>query len=249
MKELSEADLTIYSSYKISSADTDMYMRIRLGGIVNLLIQSAISSAETLGFGFIGLRKQQLYWVLSRITVEVYQPFVWDEDVEVETWPKTIDGLRYVRDFIIRDKSQNIIARATSGWLAIDVETKKPKLLDGVEAEMFVFLKDKHSLNELPERLPTTTEGDTFNVQSGYFDIDLNGHVTSTRYVDWMMDTYPIDFHKDNYPKRLSVNFMKETLPGDSINILRGTQDGLQYNFEGINQAKKTVTFRGKIDF
>lgn len=249
MKELSESDLTIYTSYKITTADTDMFMRMRLGGIINLLIQSAITSAETLGFGFKGLRKQQLYWVLSRITVEVYQPLVWNQDVEVETWPKTIGGLLYMRDFIVRDKSQNIIARATSGWLAIDVDTKRPKLLDGIEAEMFVCLKDKHSLNELPERLPTTTDGDTFNVQSGYFDIDLNGHVTSTRYVDWMMDTYTVDFNKDNYPKRLSVNFMKETLPGDSINILRGTQNGLQYNFEGINHAQKTVAFRGKIDF
>lgn len=249
MNELTENDLTLYSAFKITSADTDMYMRIKLGGVVNLLIQSAINSAESLGFGFKGLRKQQLYWVLSRITVEIYHPLTWNQDVEVETWPKTIEGLLYMRDYIVRDKSQNIIARATSGWLAIDAETKRPKLLDGIEAEMFVYLKDKHALSESPEKLTATSEGDTFDVQSGYFDFDLNRHVTSTRYVDWMMDTYSIDFHKNHYPKKLSINFMKETLPGDSINIVRSSPNGLEYSFEGTNHAQKTVAFRGKIDF
>lgn len=249
MQELSESDLTLYSEFKITSADTDMFTRIRAGAIVNLLIQSAINSAESLGFGFKGLRKQQLYWVLSRLTVEIYHPLTWNQEVEVETWPKSIEGLLYMRDYIIRDKSQNIIARATSGWLAIDAGTKRPKLLDGIEAEMFVYLKDKHALSELPEKLSATGEGDAFNVQSGYFDFDLNSHVTSTRYIDWMMNTFSVEFHKSHFPKKLSVNFMKETLPGDSINIIRSSNKDSAYSFEGTNHDHKTVAFRGKIDF
>ena len=249
MKEFSENNLTLYSTYKISSADTDMYMRLKLGALVNLLIQSAISSAETLGFGFKNLKEQKLFWVLSRLTVEIYQPLNWDQEAIVETWPKSVEGLLYTRDFIIRDLKQNIIARATSGWLAIDTETKKPKILDGIQAEMFAHLHDKHGLSESPERLPANAAGDAFEVQSGFFDFDLNKHVTSTRYVDWMLDTFTFDFHKNHYPKKLSVNFMKETLPGDAISIVRGSQNGLQFNFEGTNHDHKTVAFRGKIDF
>ena len=52
MKELSEKNLTLYTGFKITSADTDMYTRIRAGALLNLLIQSAINSAESLGFGF-----------------------------------------------------------------------------------------------------------------------------------------------------------------------------------------------------
>jgi len=247
--ELNETDLTLYNSFKITSAETDMFMHLRLGAVVNLLIQSAINSAESLGFGFKGLRKQQLYWVLSRMTVEIYQPMTWNQEVEVETWPKTLEGLLYMRDFIIRDKEQNIIARATSGWLAIDAETKKPKILDSIEAQMFVHLKEKHALQKSPEKLSATSEGDEFDVKSSYFDFDLNSHVTSTRYVDWMMDTFTVDFHKNHNPKKLSINFMKETLPGDTLNIFRGSQDGLQFSFEGINHSHKTVAFRGKIEF
>jgi medium-chain acyl-[acyl-carrier-protein] hydrolase len=248
MNDLSESSLTIFSDFKITSADTDMFTRIRAGAIVNLLIQSAINSAESLGFGFKNLLEQKLYWVLSRLTVEIYHPLKWSQEAEVETWPKSVEGLLYTRDYIIRDKKENIIARATSGWLAIDSETKRPKVIEGLHAEMFVHLKEKHGLNELPEKLPATTHGETFTIQSGYFDFDLNKHVTSTRYIDWMMDTFSVDFHQNKFPKRISINFMKETLPGDSIQIVRSNHNG-QYCFEGINLLHKTVAFRGKIDF
>jgi len=249
MNELSEDDLTLYSCYKITSADTDMFTRIRAGALVNLLIQSAINSAESLGFGFKGLKEQQLFWVLSRLTIEIYNPLKWHQETEVETWPKTIEGLLYMRDFILRDTEQNIIARATSGWLAIDAETKKPKVINGLHAELFVHLKEKHGINEAPEKLASTHDGDEFSIKSGYFDIDLNRHVTSTRYIDWMMDTFPVDFHYKNFPKRISVNFMKETMPGDTIKIIRNNTNDFQYCFEGTNLLNKTVAFRGKIDF
>ncbi len=249
MIELSEGELTLYSNYKITSAETDMYGRIRAGAVVNLLIQSAINSAESLGFGFDGLKEQKLFWVLSRLNVEIYQPLTWHQEAVVETWPKTIEGLLYMRDYIIRDTEQSIIARATSGWLAIDTATKKPKVIDGLQAEMFVHLKEKHGLNEAPEKLPTVPEGDDFEIRSGYFDLDLNRHVTSTRYIDWMMDTFSIDFHKKNFPKRIAVNFMKETMPGDTIRIIRSATEKDQYSFEGTNLLHKTVAFRGKVDF
>lgn len=249
MKELSEENLTSYSRFKVTTADTDMYARIRAGAFVNLLIQSAISSAESLGFGFDELKGQKLFWVLSRLTIEINTPLFLTHETEVETWPKTIDGLLYTRDFIVRDKEQNIIARATSGWLAIDANTKKPKIINGIQADMFVHLKEKHAINESPEKLPATHEGDSFTVHSGYFDFDLNRHVTSTRYIDWMMDTFTIDFHCNNFPKKISINFMKETMPGDSIHIIRKNNLDLQYCFEGTNLLQKTVAFRGKIDF
>jgi acyl-ACP thioesterase len=249
MKEITEAELTLYSEFKITSADTDMFARIRAGGMINLLIQSAINSAENLGFGFKNLKEQKLFWVLSRLTVEIYKPLHWNQLAEVETWPKSIEGLLYMRDFIVRDTTQNIIARATSGWLAIDTGTKKPKIIDGIQAEMFVHLKDKQAIQASPEKLPPTTVGESFATHSGYFDFDLNRHVTSTRYIDWMMDTFPFDFHEQHFPKKISVNFMKETLPGDSIHIVRSVTNGSHYSFEGTNMLHKTVAFRGMIEF
>ena len=123
--------LTLFAPFRVTSADTDMQGRLRPGALVNMLIQSAIQSADALGLGFKGLSRENLFWVLSRMTVEIDRILVWNEEVVVETWPKSIEGLLYLRDYLVRNGNGNIIARATSGWLAVDFESKRPKNFEG----------------------------------------------------------------------------------------------------------------------
>lgn len=242
-------ELALHSNFKITSADADMEARLRIGALCNYLIQSAINSADKLGFGYGGIRQQNLFWVLSRLTIEILKPFGWSEKIDVETWPKDIDGIFYLRDFLIRDESQSIITRATSGWLAIDIETKRPKKVDAIHAEMFIHLKNKHALEQLPEKLNSLSSGDSFDINSTFYDLDLNKHVTSTRYIDWMIDSFPYDFIRENYPKSLTVNFIKETMLGDKIRIIRNQSAYNEFQFEGTNITKNTTAFRGKICF
>jgi len=249
MSELSESRLTSVSSFKVTSADTDMYARLRLGAAVNYLVQAAIDSADRLGFGYGGIRQQNLFWVLSRLSVELYRPLRWYETVDVETWPKNVERILYLRDFVLRDAGGNIVARATSGWLAVDLETKRMKKIDGIHAEFFDHLKDKNAIADPPEKLFPVNEGDVFEIRSGYYDIDLNRHVTTTRYVDWMMDTLSLGFHEENYPRKLSLNLMKETMPGETIRLRRKPGDNNQYHFDGLNLNNGTNAFRACIEF
>ena len=246
---MNENDLTLISEFKITSAETDMEARLRPGSLVNLLVQSAINSADNLGFGFGGIRQQNLFWVLSRLTLEIIRPLKWHEKVEVETWPKDVEKILYLRDFIIRDETQNIVAKATSGWLAIDLDTKRAKKIDGLHAGLFVYLKNKHSIPELPEKINTVIEGDTFNYKAEYYDIDLNKHFSATRYIDRMMDTFPVEFHKNHYPKKLSVNFLKETMPGEILRFTRQRQSEETHLFEAVNVNTDAVSFRAKVEF
>jgi acyl-ACP thioesterase len=249
MKSPTEKELTRISKFNVTSAETDMFSRIQLGAYVNLLIQASIHSADDMGYGFKDLAKRQLFWVLSRLTIEIDRPLRWHDEVEVETWAKGMNRLFYLRDYVVRDYDRNVVGRGTSGWLAVDLGTKRPKRIEGEGSDLFEHLKDKHAMNELPESLGKVKDGKQFEVQSSYFDIDLNKHVTSTRYLDWMMDTFSPEFHQDHYPKRLSVNYMRETKPLEIIRILRSKTDEHQYAFEGINVGADTTAFRGKIEF
>ena len=242
-------NLTLNSKFKVTSGDTDMYSRLRPGALLNFLIQSAINSADDLGFGFGSIKSLDLFWVLSRLTVEISRPLKWYEDLVVETWPKDVERIIYLRDFIVRDNDEKVVAKATSGWLAIDFNTKRPKRIDDLHAEIFERLKYKAALEDLPEKLTSPGEGDLFEIKSSYFDIDLNKHVTSTRYIDWMMDTFGLDFNFSHYPKRISINYLKETMPDETIILTRSEILPDQYHFEGINKSTDSVAFRGKIDF
>jgi len=246
---MNEKDLILISNFTITSTETDMEARLRLGALVNLLVQSAINSADSLGFGFGGIRQQNLYWVLSRLTVEIYRPLKWYEKVKVETWPKNVEKILYLRDFFISDEKQDMVAKATSGWLAIDMNTKKAKKIDGIHSGLFIHLKDKHAIQEMPEKLNPVPEGDIFEFKTDYYDIDLNKHLSATRYIDRMMDTMPVDFHVNNYPKKLSVNFLKETMPGETLRFIRNQKSEDVFLFEAINVNTNTNSFRASIEF
>jgi len=248
MNEMNADDLCLKAVYPVTSADTDMHSRLKISALVNYLIQTAISSAEHLGFGFSALKKEQLFWVLNRLTVEIYRPLKWSEKAEVETWPKNIERIFYIRDFIVRDEQGEIVAKASSAWLSIDINSKRPGLFKGDKIEAFSKLNDYHALEYSPLKLNGIEKKDLCTITPSYFDIDLNRHVTSTRYIDWMMDHFSLDFHQTNYPKHLSVNYIKETMHGETIELSHDNK-ATTHNFEGFNSNQQKVAFRGQIDF
>jgi medium-chain acyl-[acyl-carrier-protein] hydrolase len=241
--------LITYSKYKITSADTDMFARAKLGFMLNLMIQGAIDSADKLGFGYDELQEQQLFWVLNRITMEIYRPLGWKETVEVETWPKDVHKILYLRDLILRDEKEEVIAKATSAWLAIDFKTKRPGRVEGIMREKLREMRERHAIETLPEKLLPNLDGQVSDHSVSYFDIDLNKHLTSTRYADWMMDSLPIEFHEKNYPRKFSINFLKETLPGDKLKFFRSNDKDGAYVFTGIKPETDEITVLGKIGF
>ncbi len=249
MMPVIENELVTVSDFRVTSADTDLLGRLRLGSAVNFLIQAAIDSADRLGFGYRSLKKKNMFWVLSRLTLELYRPLRWYETLSVETWPKKVERLLYLRDFILRDDQGREAARATSGWLTVDLATRRLKKVAGLEAERFERLRDRQALERAPEKLPPLEEGHYFEKQAGYFDLDLNGHVTSTRYLDWMMDTLPIDFHRLYYPSELSLNVLKETLPEETIRLLRAEAEDGRYLFSGFNLSNGSNAFRAALTF
>lgn len=242
-------DLILRTKSKITSFETDINARLRLGALANLLIQSAIQSAENLGFGFGNLKENKLFWVLSRLKIEINRPMNWYEEVEVETWPKDIDGWFYLRDFIVRDSQGEIVAKATSTWLAIDIETKRPKKIEGIQAANFTRLRHKHAIEIPAEKLSAHNLSLQRPISIQFFDFDLNKHVTSTRYIDWMMDSLSFDFHNKNYAKSLIINYIKETLENKEIILHHHCDQNNTVFFEGIHKVENSVSVRAEVKF
>jgi acyl-ACP thioesterase len=50
--------------------------------------------------------------------------------------------------------------------------------------------------------------------------VDLNAHVNSARYIGWLMDSYPLDWHKANAPRQFEINYLGESRAGDTLSVL-----------------------------
>jgi len=243
-----DKDLVFRLPYHLTSCDTDMNSRLRLGYLVNLFVQSAMSANASIGFGFDEIRKQNLFWLFSRLTVELYKPHLWRESGAVHTWLKKQEKFIYIRDFLVVDENNQAVAKATSNWVPVYLEAKRPKMVEGLDGSFFI--NDKEALGYSPEKLfPLKDPSETLERKALFFDMDLNKHVSSYRYTDWIMDLFSTDFHGKYYPKKFSINFLNESNAGEIIQLGKNSISEKSFVFEALNKTTSTNTFRAAIEF
>jgi len=235
------------TKFSVRSDQSDMFGRLRLSSLFNFFIQAAIDSSNKFGFGFETLKAKSLTWMLGRISVEIYKQVLWNDNVRVETWPKTVDGLLYIRDFIAYNDNNEIIARGTTGWLAVDFVKKRITKVDFIDENY--RLEDKKALDYMPIKIDETNVDEIFSIKSLYYDIDLNQHVTAIRYIDWMMDTFHEDFHSKNFPTEVHINYLKEIKSGQIIELGKSQISNNKFFFSAKNLTMSNNAFRAIIKF
>jgi acyl-ACP thioesterase len=52
-----------------------------------------------------------------------------------------------------------------------------------------------------------------------FTDLDLNGHMNNSRYLDWLMDLLPSDFHRDHPVKDFTLCYMNEAREGQTLDL------------------------------
>ena len=50
-----------------------------------------------------------------------------------------------------------------------------------------------------------------------FYDLDMNGHVNNSKYLDWVFEVMGAEFLTQHIPKRVHLKYVKEVLPGGMI--------------------------------
>jgi len=226
-------------------ANTDISGKLSLSGLGQLLINTATQHAENLNFGYEELKTQNMNWVLFRMNIELKRLPEWNEPITLTTWPEGYKGLVGLREFVMNDKDGNELCNATSEWMIIDLETRRPKRLTQFE-DILKFNRDKKAFTRTP--LTPSTKGtfkDLFSVKVRHSDMDLNGHVTARRYFDWMDDGL-YQLHKDRKLEMIQVTFFSETYFDDEIFI---QTDENKTTIRGVKKSNGKVAFMAVVQY
>ncbi len=237
------------SSFFISSADVDFQATLRPSALVNFLIQTAWQHAEILGWGINDLLKHNLVWVLSGLKLQIDSYPKWKDKIQILTWPKGINRLFYLRDFLIYNANNKEIGRATSNWLLIDINKRRPKMHD-LNNEVFSFNLNRHAINEIIPALNSDFQPDKsldYNVR--YSDIDVNHHLTTTRYIDLVMDMFPPEIFVRKMPVELTMNFSKEVIYGKKVIMQNNKISELEYQFRLMTEEHNKPHFICRLSF
>jgi medium-chain acyl-[acyl-carrier-protein] hydrolase len=243
--------------FRIKSYDVDFRRRASLESLCRYFLEAAWNHAEALGAGFAELASRNRLWVLSRLLVEVKEYPRWTEPVHLRTWARPAQSLFAMRDFEFQDSSGRPFAGGSSAWLVLDEKRRRPQRLD--ELLLKVGTAQAHGASRDPQKLNRDPGPDSLiparghpeaeiNFQARYSDEDLNGHVNSVRYVRWLLDAYPLEWHKEYLADAVELNFLGECKTGDRLKLVTKSRSPGQFCHE-IFKIEGQEVLRGMLSW
>lgn len=233
-------------SYSINWYDADCYGRLSLPGICRFFEETAWRHAESLGFGYNTLAQQKSLWVIIRLQVKVTRLPCWSDSVTVKTWTRGADRLFAYREFELYGSDGSVYISASSTWLIIDAQSRKPVRPDLVNRAL--PLANSHKiLGHDAEKI--TLIKDLLEVEIHrvrHSDLDVNGHTNNCKYLEWVLDTFSSQQLQAFESGGFILNFNAEAHLNDFIHLFKGITDDGSTVFEGRSADGKSV-FMAKI--
>jgi acyl-ACP thioesterase len=198
---------------------------LTLSATFDFFQEAAISHAEILGVGRDAMKRTGMVWVLSRIGVFMERRPRFGEMVTVRSWPRGSHKLFAVRDYDIRDAEDRPVVRGRSGWLILDIEKRRP-LRPQMAMQSLPLNSGVDSLpgagmgNEVPAGLIARPDANVRITRNAcYSDIDYNGHMNNTRYIQWIQDMLDPKILESARQIRLDINYLSEVKPGEAVDL------------------------------
>ena len=237
---------TYSQTFRVASYQTDLNARIKPSAILEIMQEMAGAHAAILDVGHTRLSPMHLAWVLTRVEVRMERYPVSGEIITVETFPMPNRRVFFPRYFIFRDSEGNQIGCAGSLWVVLDVTTRKM-----ADASLIIPLMPDNRDLTAPMGMPATVEDVAGEEITSprlpvYTDLDVNGHVNNTRYLDWCCNALGIDTMRSSTMLQFAVNFNQEILPGQEVlTVLHRTENA--FSFSGIADEKRYFDIGGTL--
>lgn len=212
----------------VESFDIDCAGRLKPHALFAHLLNAAWKHANGTPFGFEELGGRGLMWVLAKLQLSVASMPRWGEAYSIETWGKGTERFYALRDFRVLSPRGEKLASATSAWMILDRASRRPQRMDEMR-EVFPWRPEDSEMETDLSRLPgVESGGERASFRAAFSDIDVNGHVTAARYLQWVLDSFSRDLLQNGSVRRIDINFLAEAMLDDEVVVRIEAVDGSQ---------------------
>ena len=227
----------------------DFTGRLTMGVLGNHLLNCAGFHASERGFGIAEINENHYTWVLSRLAIELEDMPRQYEDFSINTWIENVYRLFTDRNFELQDKNGKTIGYARSVWAMISMETRKPADLISLHGNnLGQYVSDRECPIDKPGRIKVSVDAPVEEYQTRYSDIDINGHVNSIKYIEHILDLFPMDTFKEKQVKRFEMAYVAESYYGDGLSFYLEEKNENEYDIE-VKKNNQEVVVRSKVIF
>ena len=209
----------ITEQYRIRITEVDARSQLTIPALNGLLQEMAWRHSVVANVSVYDLSAQHnISWILSRLKIWIDRLPNYDETVTVKTYVQEVDKYFYHRDFKIFDEAGTEIIRANSVFGLMDIVRRRITSIPDWMRAITPTHPEENPVQKVSGKIPIVTNAQIekrFDIR--WHDIDSNQHTNNTKYVEWLMESVPVDLL--NHGRILSIDmiFKNESFLGDSI--------------------------------
>lgn len=175
---------------RVRYTEVDEQGALSLFSLINYFQDCSTFHSEDLGVGMTYLDEKGLAWWLLNWQIDIIRMPVLGEEIEVGTFAYDFKTFFGMRNFFMKDKAGNLICKADSKWIHMDLAKQRPVKADqdivrlylAHETKPFVMREAKMLQEDLSDVLFET------KVIVSRFFLDTYRHINNARYVDIAME-------------------------------------------------------------
>jgi acyl-ACP thioesterase len=207
-------------TYQVQAMDIGFRSSIRVTRLGTYLLHAAGLNADENGFGLEALQSGERTWVLSRLAMEMNRYPVLGDVFTIETWIEDIGRVFTSRNFRVLDASGAVMGGGASVWCLLDTVRRSAVNLQQME-QFTSYATGVPAEVAKAIRVPSVHSEPVSRHRIKYSDIDFNRHTNSMKYLEWMMDLFPMETYLQQQVRRVDLNYHNEALFGDVIDLCR----------------------------
>jgi len=224
-----------YEAFIVRAYEVDAKGKASVPTICNYLQEAAGNHATKLGVAVDQLFKLNMTWVLSRLHVQILRFPFWREMIHLETWPSGKKGKFATRDFLIYDHKKNVIVRGTSSWMILDLKALRPISMPDFMEDIESPDRERAIDDQFPKLIVPNNPEIEKKIDVRLNDLDINQHVNNVKYIEWTLESIPIDEWKKKHLVDLEISYRAETKYGESV-LVNTQQNGDTYSHHVISE-------------
>lgn len=190
----------------------DVKQELKIPSFLAYCLALSGRQSELLGRGDKDIFEQYgLVWVVTDYEVELTCLPHYQETITIETEAISYNKFFCYRTFHIYDTVGNLLIKILAHFVLIDFETRK---ISPVPEELIApYQAERVKKVARASKYGTMEEAAEHVREVRYFDIDLNGHVNNSKYLEWMYESLDYDFLATHRPSYFQIKYIKEVAP------------------------------------
>lgn len=208
----------------------DFSHRLFMGHLGNHMLNAADFHSTDRGFGMTYLNPIHKTWVLSRLAIEMTEMPEQYTKFYVETWVESAMKYFTNRNFRVVGEDGRVFGYGRSVWAMIDTDTRQPQDIFAIhDGDIANWIETERECPiEKSSRVKMSGGAELLRTIDTYYnDVDVNGHVNSVKYIEHVLDLFPVSWYRENRLCRFEIAYVAESHGGDKLNFYREqTADG-----------------------